>query len=240
MSVTLTHPITSKEVSQQPAFVGLKNLRELREFDMTCNELAVVHLSTFNIDVTLWATIVADNAFKKKEAITLKDGVVYLDHVGQKPLKQLEGKHVFRLSPCGGDRSYMDTCIKIIHVSSIGEILYEHNDYFLREERKIRFLSPRWNDGEWAPVTPAINGRAFFENICTVMAPSSQRKALTLVNTIFTKLNEDCHLPEKAPFAFLRDYCIRRNKGDLLKEIDAFERLIGPLSVKILSNQSKL
>jgi hypothetical protein len=167
----------------------------------------------------------------------LKDGVVYLDLVNDRLLQQLEGKHVFRLSSQKNDRSYMDGCIKIIHVSSIGEILYEDNDRFL-PKRRICFLASKWNDGKWGVVTPAKNGRAFFENICTIIDPLSQKKAVLLVEKIFTSLEEDCHLSEKTPFASLREYCIKGKKENLLIEIDALERLVGSFSVTILSKKS--
>lgn len=180
----------------------------------------------------------AERTSKQTEAVILKNGVVYLDLTNKRPLQQLEGKHVYRLSVKEGDRSFMDNCIKIIHVSSAGEILYEDNNHFLNKKGQLRFLSSRWNDGEWGPVTPARNGRAFFENICTVIdPPSSQKQALTLVKEIFTKLGEDCHLSEKALFTSLREHCIKEKKEDVLIEIDALEKLIGPLSVTILSEE---
>jgi hypothetical protein len=184
------------------------------------------------------STSVAEGTPGKKEAIILKEGVVYLDLINERPLQQLEGKHVYRLSANGGDRSYMDNCIKIVDVSSTGEILYEDNIRILNKEGHLRLLPSRWNDGEWRPVTPARNGRAFFENVCTAIDhPSSQKQALILVKKIFTKLEDDCHLSEKAPFAHLREYCIKEKKEDLLIDLEALEKLIGPLSVKILSKE---
>lgn len=175
---------------------------------------------------------------KKKEAIILKDGVVYLDLTNERPLQQFEGKHVYRLNPTRkGDRTFMDDCIKIIHVSSVGEVLFEYNNRFLNEGGQLCFLSSQWNDGAWRPVTPAMNGRAFLENICTVIdLPSSQKQAFILVKKIFPRLEDDCHLSEKAPLASLREYCIKSKKTDLLMNVEALEKLIGPLSVTILSN----
>jgi C-terminal, D2-small domain, of ClpB protein len=179
----------------------------------------------------------AKEALNVKEAIILKDGVVYLDLANQRPLQELQGKYVFRLSAKGNDRSYNEG-IKIVEVSSIGEILYEDNDLLLNKKGEIRFLSSEWDDGKWAPVTPAKNGKGFFENICTLIDPSSQEQALSLVKNIFSSLGKDCHLSTKAPFTSLREYCIKGKKEDLLREIDILEELTGPLQVAILSNGS--
>lgn len=175
-----------------------------------------------------------------KEAIILKDGVVYLDLSAGRPLQHLKGKHVCRLSAHGGDRSYIDNCIKIVEVSSNGEVIYEDNDRFLLRERHRRHcLSPKWNDGAWVPVTPAKNGRAFLENVCTAIDdPDSQENALILVKRIFERLEDDCHLSEGAPFACLREYCIKARKEDALRDVEALEKLVGLcLSVKILSKK---
>lgn len=177
---------------------------------------------------------VAKGTPQKQEAIILKDGVVYLDLTTERPLQQLQGKHVYRVSTKGSDRSFMDSCIKVVHVSSTGEILYEYNGRIL--EKQICFLPPYWNDGGWRPVTPARNGRAFFENICTVIDPSLKQQALILVKKIFTILESDCHLSEKEPFTSLKKYCIKGKKQDLLIEVEALEKLIGPL-VTILSKE---
>jgi len=180
---------------------------------------------------------------KRNEAITLKDGVVYLDFSTKRPLKELEGKYVCRMNPNEkGDRSYIDDCIKIAYVTSTGEIVYETNERFIHKGGwEPLYLSPKWNDGQWRVVTPAKNGRAFFENICTAIVPLQLREeALILTKKIFSTLNVDCHLSEKAPFASLREYCVKKKKEDLIKDVEALEKLIGPFSVTILTPEPEL
>ena len=172
------------------------------------------------------------------EAIVLKNGVIYLDLANERTLKQLEGKHVYRLNPHAGDHPYMDDCIKIINVSSIGEIIYEANqNSFLDRGRWRSFLPPKSNDGGWVVVTPTKNGQAFFENICTIIQPIQlQRDALTLVRKIFSKF-KDCHLSEKAPFKSLREYCVKNGRMELLADVDALEKIMGPVTIQILSKE---
>jgi len=91
-------------------------------------------------------------------------------------------------------------------------------------------LPSKWTDGEWRLVTPAINGRAFFENVCTGIDSSELKaKASLLVKKIFSGLDDDCRLLDKSPFASLRSYCVAYKKEDLLAEVAALEKLIGPL-----------
>lgn len=173
---------------------------------------------------------------KNDKAIMLKDGVVYLDIANERPLKEFEGMCVFRSTSRGG--SYMDDCIKIIHVSDLREIVYEDVDRVLNNEGKRRFIGTRWDDGGWRPITPARNGRSFFENMCTIIQDSlTKQQALTLIHKIFSILEDDCHLSQD-PFNSLRDYCIKRKKEHLLKEIEALEKLMGSFKVTILTKTS--
>lgn len=238
MSITISASNVSKEKYQQFDFTGLRSL-ELRTKKAVDRQLGFVVVDNGKVAVIpLYEirVIVAKKNTANKEAMFLKEGVVYLDLANERPLQQLKGKYVFRLSPHQGDRSYMSSCVKIIDVSSIGEILYTDDDHFFQHKR--RFLPASWNDGQWGPVTPAINGRAFFENICTVVDPLLQKQALSLVEKIFNGLGEDSHLSDKKPFSSLKEYCLKRKKEDLLFAIDALEKLIGSLSVTILSKKS--
>lgn len=169
-----------------------------------------------------------------KEAITLKDGIVYLDFITKRPLKEFEGKYVYRAFSNGSDRSFMNECIKIIEITSTGDILYEYEDSL----RGPHHLSSTWNNNEWKLVTPTMNGRAFFKNICTLIdSPSFREDSLTYVKLIFDGLGEKCHLSEREPFVSLKEQCIKKNKKDLLEYVDALENRLGSFSVRVLSEE---
>jgi SpoVK/Ycf46/Vps4 family AAA+-type ATPase len=171
-----------------------------------------------------------------KKAMTVEKGVVHLDLATDRPLEELVGLYIYRAEePKKTSNPQLDAmlalknpqihvsvnCQKVTQITKAGEILYE------TKTGTKKFMHPRWNDGKWRPITPARNGRAFFENICTVLPDSATKtEATKLVKTIFGGLKKDCHLDEQSIYRSLKFQCIQDRKLSLVKEVEKLERLL--------------
>ena len=180
-----------------------------------------------------------ETSTSKGKALTFNKGIVHLDLATDRPLKELIGLYIYRVEkPKKTSTPRIDVsvnCQKITEISKAGEILYE-----TRTGTK-KFMHPNWNDGNWRPITPARNGRAFFENICVLMEPSTiKTEASNLVKTIFGRLKKDCYLDEKSIYTSLKLQCIKDNKKYLVTEVEKLERLLGPLSIHVKTKDSTL
>lgn len=157
-----------------------------------------------------------------KNSSVLARPTIFVNSTGQFA-ESFIGKYVVRVAPCSKDTSFIKEPVKIEGVTERGEILYTY--------RVSGKLTSKWNDNKWMLVTPDINAKLFFLNVCVFIPNEATKlKCTDLVLEIFGDLSDKVSLSNEDPLSDLKTHC-EQNALSQKNNVKKLERYLGRIKV---------